>query len=403
LHSLRVPVQYRQDKAVLGRVHGGVLDRGDEVVCLPSGEKAVVRKVKRGEETLERAGTGDSLRIEFDSVPELERGHVLVSEGAYPNCSSELDATLLWIGTEAPGDHPSYRIYHQSHLVDAQIATVKSCLQPESYEWSEGDNLAQGKVGHVHLTTASPLYFDSFFQSRRIGRFVLLHPDELRVVGLGILRDELRKRHEVTSTPERLASKHVVIDPTEVDQKQRCEKYGHRGAVLWFTGLSASGKSAAAKKTEKALYERGCHTLFLDGDNVRTGFNGDLGFTQEARSESNRRVAELAALAYQQGQIVICSFISGGKEERDFARSLVGQNFYLFHVDCPVEVCRDRDPKGLYEKAEAGELLSFTGVSLPYEKPTNAELVLDSTKHDPETLSSLVVEMLESDGVISTG
>ena len=170
--------------------------------------------------------------------------------------------------------------------------------------------------------------------------------------------------------------------------------------IIWLIGLSGSGKSAAAKKTEKALHERGCHTLFLDGDNVRTGFNGDLGFTQEERSESNRRVAELAALVYQQGQIVICSFISGSKEGREFARSLVGRDFYLCYVDCPVEVCRERDPKGLYEKAEAGELLSFTGVSLPYEKPEDAELVLDSTEHDPTTLSNFVIEMLEKDGVI---
>ena len=402
VQSLRIPVQRQDDKFTFGVVNGGVLNRGDEVVCLPSGEKTTVLEIRRGCESLEKAASGDSLRLSFDSTPELEQGHILVSEGAYPNCSSELDATLLWIGNDAPGDHPSYRLYHQSHLVDAQISNIKSCLQPASYEWSEGDNLAQGKVGHVHIATASPLYFDSFFQSRRIGRFVLLHPEDLKVMGLGILRGELRKRHEVTNTPERLASKHVVVDPTEVDQKQRREKYGHRGAVLWFTGLSGSGKSAAAKKTEKALYERGCHTLFLDGDNVRTGFNGDLGFTQEARSESNRRVAELAALVYQQGQIVICSFISGSKEDREFARSLVGRDFYLCHVDCPVEVCRERDPKGLYEKAEAGELLSFTGVSLPYEKPEDAELVLDSTRHDPETLGSLVIEMLERDGVIPT-
>ncbi len=169
---------------------------------------------------------------------------------------------------------------------------------------------------------------------------------------------------------------------------------------MWFTGLSGSGKSAVAKETEKKLFERGYHTLFLDGDNVRTGFNGDLGFTQEERSESNRRVAELAALVREQGQIVICSFISGSKEDRDFARSLVRDDFYLCYVDCPVEVCRERDPKGLYEKADAGELLSFTGVSLPYEEPENAELVLNSDAHDPETLSRRVIEMLEKRGVI---
>ena len=400
LQSLRLPVQYREGSIASGRITGGILAIGDEIVCLPSGDKAVVRELRCGDRNLERAGAGDSVRIKFDAPTDLQKGNILVSEGNYPVCSSELDATLLWIGEEAPGDHASYRLYHQAHFIDAQVADVKSCLLPESYEWSDRDTLATGKVGHVNLTTASPLFFDSFFKNRQLGRFLLLHPDQLKVVGLGILRGEVRKRHEVTNTPERLASKHVVVDPTEIDHNQRREKYGHRGAVLWFTGLSGSGKSAAAKKTEKALHERGCHTLFLDGDNVRTGFNGDLGFTQEERSESNRRVAELAALVYQQGQIVICSFISGSKEGREFARSLVGRDFYLCYVDCPVEVCRERDPKGLYEKAEAGELLSFTGVSLPYEKPEDAELVLDSTEYDPTTLSNFVIEMLEKDGVI---
>ena len=400
LQSLRLSVQYREGSIASGRITGGHLANGDEIVCLPSGDKAVVGELRCGDRVLERASAGDSVRVRFDTPTEVQAGSILVSEGNYPVCSSELDATLLWIGSEAPGDHASYRLYHQAHLIDAQIAEVKSCLVPESYEWSEGDTLATGKVGHVNLTTASPLFFDSFFKNRQLGRFLLLHPDKLKVVGLGILRGEVRKRHEVTNTPERLASKHVVVDPTEVDHKQRREKYGHRGAVLWFTGLSGSGKSAAAKKTEKALFDIGCHTLFLDGDNVRTGFNGDLGFTQEERSESNRRVAELAALVYQQGQIVICSFISGSKEGREFARSLVGRDFYLCYVDCPVEVCRERDPKGLYEKAEAGELLSFTGVSLPYEKPEDADLVLDSTEYDPTTLSKFVIEMLEKDGVI---
>jgi bifunctional enzyme CysN/CysC len=401
LQDLRIPVQHSNGKTVRGRVSGGLLAEGDEIVLLPSGTKSKVRGLKLGnDEPVERALTGDSVTIEFESKPESEGENILVSESAYPAYSSDLDATLLWVGGDAPGAHASYRLYHQAHLVSSRIVDVQSCLQPNSYEWSEGDTLAEGIVGHVHLTTGSPLYFDSFFQNRHIGRFLMLHPEKLEVVGLGILRGELRKRHEVTSSPERLSSEHVVVDPTEVGLDQRRKQYGHRGAVLWFTGLSGSGKSAAAKKTEKALFERGCHTLFLDGDNVRTGFNGDLGFTVEERSESNRRVAELAALVCQQGQIVICSFISGSKEDRDFARSLVDEDFYLCYVDCPVEVCRQRDPKGLYERADAGELLSFTGVSLPYDEPEDAELTLDSTKHDPEALSANVVRMLEKKGVI---
>lgn len=400
LETLRLSVQRQNRGKIHGYLHGGSLSPGDKVVSLPSGDRATVEALRFQGGDVEKSFSGDSLLLFLDRDINFEVGGWLVSEESLPVRSSELDATLLWVDDHPPEDPRSYRLYHCSRMVDAQLAEVASCLQPDSYEWSEGDHLQDGKVGHVSLLTGSPLYFDSFFQNRTVGRFLLLHHERPGVTGVGIIRGRLRKRRDVTSTPERLASEHVVVDSTEVSLQERRNKYGHRGAVLWFTGLSGSGKSAVAKETEKKLFERGCHTLFLDGDNVRTGFNGDLGFTQEERSESNRRVAELAALAHGQGQIVICSFISGNQEDRDFVRSLVKDDFYLCFVDCPVAVCRERDPKGLYEKADAGELLSFTGVSIPYDRPSNPELVLDSDAHRPEALTRKVVEMLESRGVI---
>lgn len=400
LDSLRLPVQRAWGGRFSGLLCGGVLALGDELVSLPSGEKARVDGLWLQQQAQEKLYAGDLVTLTLDRELVLESGDWLAKETSFPVRSSELDATLLWLDGEPPQDSHGYRLYHCARLVDAHVTEVASCLQPDSHEWNEGDALEAGKVGHVSLTTGKPLYFDSFFQNRAVGRFVLLHREEMRVVGIGIVRGELRKHHDVTSAPQRLASEHVVVDPTEVSLRARRKRYGHRGAVLWFTGLSGSGKSAVAKETEKKLFERGCHTLFLDGDNVRSGVSGDLGFTVEERSESTRRVAELAALVREQGQIVICSFISGSKEDRDFARSLVRNDFYLCFVDCPVEVCRSRDPKGLYEKADAGELLSFTGVSLPYEEPRDAELVLDSDTHDPEFLSRCVIEMLEERGVI---
>lgn len=400
MEPLRLPIQWTKGRVIAGRVHSGRLHRGDEVVILPSGEIDEVSEIYSGEEASSFGIAEDAVTIKLKKGESMVPGSLLVHRKNYPVRSSELDATLLWVDSEAPEVARSYRLYHSGVLVTAHLKEVKSCLQLDSYAWAEGDHLQTGEVGHVSLTTAAPLYFDNFFENRAFGRFLLLHGEVDRVIGVGIIRGPLRQRQDVVTSLERLSSEHVVVDPTLVSRQQRRQRYQHRSAVLWFTGLSSSGKSAVAKETEKKLFQRGCHTLFLDGDNVRSGFNGDLGFTQEERSESNRRVAELAALVHEQGQIVICSFISGCEAHRAFARSLIGDDFYLFFVDCPLEVCQQRDPKGLYAKAEAGELLSFTGISLPYERPKNPELVLKSNEERPDKLSGRVIELLERRGVI---
>ena len=154
---------------------------------------------------------------------------------------------------------------------------------------------------------------------------------------------------------------------------------------------------------EKRLFELGCHTIYLDGDNVRTGLNGDLGFTEEARTESNRRVSELSKLAHGQGQIVVCSFISGKHHEREYTRSILPRGDYLeFYVNCPIDVCRSRDPKSLYKKADAGQLLSFSGISIPYEAPENPDLELRSDEHQVEVLADQVFELLRKRGILSS-
>ena len=400
MDPLRLPVQWSKERLLAGRILSGRINQGDEVVILPSGETDEVLEIYSQEAAGSFGIAEDAVTIKLKKADTVSRGSLLVHPKNYPVRSSELDASLLWVDPEGPEVSRSYRLYHSGVLVTAHLKEVKSCLQLDSYEWTEGDHLQNGEVGHVSLTTSAPLYFDNFFENRAFGRFLLLHGEVDKVIGVGIIRGPLRQRKDVVTSLESLSSEHVVIDPTLVSRQQRRRRYNHRAAVLWFTGLSSSGKSAVAKETEKKLFQRGCHTLFLDGDNVRSGFNGDLGFTQEERSESNRRVAELAALVHEQGQIVICSFISGDDAHREFARSLVGEDFYLCFVDCPLEVCQERDPKGLYAKAEAGELLSFTGISLPYERPKNPELVLKSDKEKPDKLSDRVIELLERRGVI---
>ena len=307
---------------------------------------------------------------------------------------------MVWLGNEPQEEAKPYLLHHGPRMIDCHVSEVMELLDPVFLTWKEGERLERGSIGKVRLTSAAPIFFDTHAGNRAMGTFAILDRKNRSVLGSGILRGVAQELTDVSANAQRLVSEHVVVDPTLVDSRKRQATYGHKPAVLWFTGLSGSGKSALAKEVEKRLFEHGCHTLFLDGDNVRTGLNGDLGFTEEARTESNRRVAELAALAYEQGQIVVCSFISGRAEDRAYVGQLIPpHHYFVFYVNCPIDVCRERDPKDLYKKADAGELLSFSGISIPYDAPENPTLELRSDRETPEKLADQVWEVLQRAGL----
>ena len=204
-----------------------------------------------------------------------------------------------------------------------------------------------------------------------------------------------------TTTSERDSSPNVVWEGLNIDRTEREERNGHRSAVVWLTGLSASGKSTVARELEERLFERGCQTMLLDGDNVRHGLSGDLGFSAKDREENIRRVGEVARLFFEQGNITLCTFVSPYQNDRDRARNLLPEGrFFEVHVDCPVEVCKERDPKGLYEKAEAGEIPNFTGISAPYEEPESPEVVVRTHEEDVETCVDRIIAAMEENGIL---
>jgi bifunctional enzyme CysN/CysC len=404
LTDLRLPVQQvsgQRTPRIAGRLASGRLTPGDPVVVLPSGEETRVRAICRGETSEGSALAGDSITLELEGQVRVEPGDLLASPHSLPTRSSELEAVLLWLGERPPEPGKRYLVHHGARLVTAHLSEVLSRLDPESLIWVEPQRLERGDIARVTLTTAAPLYFDSYTTNREMGAVAVLDADSHSAVGTGILRGPAQVISDVSEGADRLKSANVVKDPTLVEPVQRTRRYGHKAAVLWFTGLSGSGKSAVAKQVEKRLFEMGCHTLFLDGDNVRSGLNGDLGFTEEARTESTRRMAELARLVFEQGQIVVCSFISGKAADREFVRSLIPEGRYFeCYVNCPLEVCRARDPKKLYEKADAGKLLSFSGISLPYEEPPQPEIELLSDQDPPEVLAEQVISRIRREGII---
>jgi bifunctional enzyme CysN/CysC len=217
-----------------------------------------------------------------------------------------------------------------------------------------------------------------------------------------MIRHRARELDEVIEQqPERQRSTNVVWEATHVNREMRERLNGHKAAVLWFTGLSGSGKSTVARQLERRLFERGARTFFLDGDNVRHGLNGDLGFSAADRKENIRRVAETARLAFEHGNLTLCTFISPFQSDREFARSLLPHDRFIeIYVKCDLEVCKRRDPKGLYAKALAGEIPEFTGVSSPYEEPQNPEILVETDVQSSEEIVNQIIEELLRSGII---
>jgi bifunctional enzyme CysN/CysC len=272
------------------------------------------------------------------------------------------------------------------------------------------ETLVLNEIGRVQLTTTQPLFYDRYQLNRSTGSFILIDPYTNNTIAAGMIRGQTRQIGdlvEVEAEPKaqpaaRLKSSNVVWEVGGVSLQMREQQNGHKAAVLWLTGLSGSGKSTVAKKLEQRLYALGCRTMFLDGDNLRHGLNGDLGFSDADRNENIRRAAEVARLSFSHGNIVLCTFISPFRKERDFARSIIPEGrFFEIYVQCDLEVCKRRDPKGLYAKALRGEISNFTGISSPYEAPENPELVVETDLKSTEEIVEQILQTLDQRGIIN--
>jgi bifunctional enzyme CysN/CysC len=268
-----------------------------------------------------------------------------------------------------------------------QVTDLKYRVDVDTLEHNAAKVLELNEIGVVNLSTADPIAFDTYEESREAGGFILIDRFTNHTVAAGMIRFALRR------------ASNIHWQALDVDRTARARLKHQRPTVLWFTGLSGSGKSTVANLVEKRLFSRGRHTVVLDGDNVRHGLNRDLGFTDVDRVENIRRVAETAKLMADAGLIVLVSFISPFRSERDMARGLVPEGeFVEIFVDTPIDICRQRDPKGLYARADAGDLKNFTGVDSPYEPPERPEVHLRTAAASPEALAEEVITYLEARG-----
>ena len=332
---------------------------------------------------LDEAKAGDAVTLTLADEVDIARGDLLSAPTARPEVADQFAAHVLWMGDEPLLPGRPYLMRIGTRYVPVKITALKHKLDVDTREQLAARTLTLNEIGVCNLSTTSPVAFDAYADNRETGAFILIDRYSNATVGAGMIDFGLRRAANIHRQD-------VLVGRADHERLN-----GHQPAVLWFTGLSGSGKSTIANLVERELYERGIRTFLLDGDNVRHGLNRDLGFSDAERVENIRRVGEVARLFVEAGTIVLCSFISPFRAERRMVRELFAEGEFIeVFVDTPLEDCIARDPKGLYVKAQAGQIANFTGVSSPYEAPENAELVIPTHGQDPAEGARAVIDEL---------
>ncbi len=391
----RMPVQWvnRPDadfRGFAGIVTSGSIQVGDGVRVLPSGKQSHVASLLVGDQEAGSATSGQSVTLTLTEEIDISRGDLIAAAAAPPAVADQFEATIVWMHEKPMLQGRSYLMKIGTKVVSATVTPIKYKINVNTHEHVAAKRLDLNDIGVCGLQLSQPVAFEPYAENRDLGGFILIDRITNATVGAGLLHFALRR------------SQNVHWQALDVNKSARAELKGQKPCVVWFTGLSGAGKSTIANLLEKRLLALGCHTYLLDGDNVRHGLNKDLGFTDADRVENIRRVAEVARLMVDAGLIVLVSFISPFRAERRMARDLLEPlEFVEVFVDTPLPIAESRDPKGLYKKARRGELKNFTGVDSPYEAPENPEIRLDTTQLSPAKAAAVVLEQLETAGIIA--
>ena len=385
----RFPVQFVNRpnldfRGVSGEIASGRIAVGDRVVVAKSGHETRVKDIVTADGSRAAAVAGEAITLVLEDQVEVSRGNMLAAPEARPHVADQFQAHVIWFSATAMLPGRSYILRTEADSVGATVTALKHQVDVNTFAHEAAKSLHMNEVGVCNISAQAPLAFDAYRDNRTTGGFILIDRFTNATVGAGMIDFPLRR------------ALNIHWQAIEVDRNARAGLKGQRPAVLWFTGLSGSGKSTIANAVEKLLHAKGRHTIILDGDNVRHGLNRDLGFTEADRVENIRRVAEVARLMTDAGLIVIVSFISPFRSERQLARELMADGeFFEIFVDTPLSECVRRDPKGLYRKAMAGELKNFTGIDQPYEAPQDPEIHLHTIGHEPAELALQVEAFMD--------
>src|SRR5690242_16894959 len=393
---LRLPVQaiYKFDdrRIVAGRIESGSLAAGDEIVIMPAGKIARIKTVESWPVTpvSGKQGAGRSVGITLDRELFIERGDVIAHVGTTPHDTRRLRARIFWLHDKplAKGDQILVRL--GTRETRAHVVAIEKAIDPGALSHAEDTAIARNHVGEIDISLAQPIAADAYADNPRTGRLVI--EVNGRIAGGGLVLS--------VDAGQRAVPVDIVPVESALRPEERSARFHHNGAVVWLTGLPGAGKSTLARALERRLFSRGGSPILLDGDTLRAGLNGDLGFTAEDRAENIRRLAEMATHLAKNGHIAIVAAVSPSREDRASARRIADRLFREVYVATPAEVCEQRDPKGHYAKARAGQLASFTGIASDYQPPLKSELTLDTSARSVSDATDTIERMLASSGVL---
>lgn len=401
---LRLPVQdvYKFDerRIIAGRIESGRVTVGDEIMFSPSNKTARVKSLEVWPETLAKpafATAGYSVGMTLDEQIFVERGDTISHVRNAPVETDVFRARLFWLGHEPLTIGKTYKLKLNTTEAQVQVQKIEAVIDTGDLSSAAASQVERNQVAEVVLRSRRMVALDAFNDMPATGRFVLV--DDYDIAGGGIISMEgyADQRQLITQR-----STNIVKAEQGVSDDERARMNGHRGGVIWFTGLSGAGKSTLSVELERRLFEKGYSVYVLDGDNIRFGLNANLGFSPEDRSENIRRVGEVAALFARAGMIALTAFISPYRSDRDRARAAMPDRFHEIYVQADVTTCESRDPKGLYEKARRGEIKEFTGISAPYEVPESPELTVDTSKHSVEECVAQLIAYVEANFSLRT-
>ncbi|MDY7097331.1 MAG: sulfate adenylyltransferase subunit CysN [Pseudomonadota bacterium] len=386
--SFRMPVQWVNRpnldfRGFAGLITDGTIKPGDPVRIVPAGKTSTVKSITTFDGDLEEAVAGQSVTISLEDEVDCSRGDVIAAAGDPPEASDQFSATIVWMDETALKPGRGYWLKLGSQMVTATVQPPKYEIDVNSLDHLAAKTLELNSIGVAEFATDRPITFEPYSTSRQLGGFILIDKFTNATVGAGMIDFSLRR------------AQNVHWQATTVTREEHANLKNQTPRVLWFTGLSGSGKSTIANEVERKLSLMNRHTFLLDGDNVRQGLNRDLGFTETDRIENIRRIGEVAKLMTDAGLIVLTAFISPFRAERQMVRDMVGDGEFIeVFVDTPLEVAEARDVKGLYKKARAGEIKNFTGIDSPYEPPQSPEITVNTVTMTPSEAADYIISQI---------
>ena len=393
--AFRFPVQWVNRpnpdfRGLTGTVVGGRIAPGDRVRVLPAGKETRIARIVTQDGDLQEAVAEQAVTLTLVDEMDIARGDLLAGVDDLPGVADQFSATVIWMAEEPLLPGRPYWVKLGPQIVSATVTELKYAVNVNTLEHIAAKTLEFNGIGMCNINFARAVAFDAYEKNRDTGGFIIIDRVTNGTVGAGLIHFALRR------------SQNIHWQAIDIDKAAHAGLKGQKACILWFTGLSGAGKSTIANLVEKRLHAAGRHTYLLDGDNVRHGLNRDLGFTDADRVENIRRIAEVARLMVDAGLIVLTSFISPFRAERQMARELVDRDEFIeVFVDTPLSLAEHRDPKGLYKRARRGEIKNFTGIDSPYEKPEAPEIVIDTAALSAEEAADAILKVLVRQGVVA--